>query len=63
MMAHSVRMAFEGRSASGGTPPEWLRRASDVRILGFAEHKGDTLLQLEACSLGEAAEALYRQRP
>jgi hypothetical protein len=62
VMAQSVRMAFEGRSAATGALPEWLRRASDVRVLGFVEQRGDTLLQLEAPSLGDAAEELYRQR-
>jgi hypothetical protein len=61
LMTHSVRMAFEGRSAAMGAPPEWLKRAADVRILGFAEQNGNTLLQLEAPALGEAAEELYKQ--
>lgn len=62
VMANSVRMAFEGRSAATGEQPKWLKRASDVRVLGFSDHQGDTLLELEAGRLGEAAEELYRQR-
>lgn len=61
-MAHSVRMAFEGRSVATGEIPKWLKRASDVRIVGFADQQGDTILELEARPLGEAAEELYRQR-
>jgi hypothetical protein len=62
IMFHSVRMAFEGRSAGVGTPPDWLKRASDIRILGFAEDHGDTLLELEARTLGGAAPELYKQK-
>jgi len=61
MMSHSVRMAVEGTSATVGAQPMWLRRASDVRILGFAEKHGSTLLNLEAPPLGEAAKELYTQ--
>jgi hypothetical protein len=61
VMTNCVRMAFEGRSAATGEPPKWLRRASDVRILGFSDQGGDTVLELEACRLGDAAEELYRQ--
>jgi hypothetical protein len=62
IMSHSVRMAFEGRSAGVGAPPDWLKRASDIRILGFAETDGDTLLELEARTLGDAAPELYKQK-
>lgn len=62
MMANSVRMAFEGRSTATGELPRWLKRAADVRVLGFEEQQGDTVLELEACPLGEAAEELYKQR-
>ncbi len=61
-MASSVRMAFEGRSAATGEQPRWLRLASDVRILGFSDQSGDTVLELEARRLGDAAEELYKQR-
>lgn len=62
VMANSVRMAFEGRSAATGEQPKWLKRASDVRVLGFSDRQGDTVLELEAGRLGEAAEELYKQR-
>ncbi|HWZ45328.1 MAG TPA: hypothetical protein VNW97_17775 [Candidatus Saccharimonadales bacterium] len=62
LMINSVRMAFEGRSAAVGEQPRWLRRASDVRVVGFSDQDGDTVLELEACRLGDAAEELYKQR-
>ena len=62
VMASSVRMAFEGRSVATGEQPRWLRNASDVRILGFSDQSGDTVLELEARRLGDAAEELYKQR-
>jgi hypothetical protein len=61
MFAHSVRMAVEGTSSSPGAQPSWLRRAGDVRVLGFDEYGPDTLLNVEAPMLGEAAEELYSQ--
>jgi hypothetical protein len=61
MMGHSVRMAVEGTSATVGATPMWLRRASDVRVLGFSERHGNTLLKLAAPRLGEAAKELYAQ--
>jgi hypothetical protein len=62
MMASSVRMAIEGSSSPVGAPPSWLRRAADVRILGWAEGTdGATILNVEAPRLGEAAEEVYRQ--
>jgi hypothetical protein len=61
MMGHSVRMAVEGTSTTIGAPPMWLRRASDVRVLGFSEKHGKTLLKLAAPHLGEAARELYAQ--
>jgi len=61
VMANSVRMAFEGRSAATGEQPRWLKRAADVRVLGFSDRLGDTMLELEACRLGDAAEELYKQ--
>src|SRR5258708_28010960 len=48
VMTNAVRMVFEGRSAATGEQPKWLRRASDVRILGFSDQHGDTVLELEA---------------
>ena len=60
-MAHSVRMAFEGRSVGVGPLPDWLKRSADVRVLGFSDREGDTLLELEALRLGEAAAELYEQ--
>lgn len=63
MMLGSVRMAIEGTSASVGAPPLWLRQASDVRLVGISEKdRGDTTLHLEAPTLGEAAEELYKQQ-
>ncbi len=62
VMANSVRMAFEGRSTASGEQPKWLKRAADVRIVGFSDRRGDTVLELEACRLGDAAEELYQQR-
>jgi hypothetical protein len=61
MMGHSVRMAVEGTSATVGAQPAWLHRASDVRVLGFSEKHGKTLLKLEAPTLGDAAKDLYSQ--
>ena len=61
MMGHSVRMAIEGTSATVGAQPMWLRKASDVRVIGFDENRGSTLLNLEAPPLGEAAKELYTQ--
>lgn len=61
MLGYSVRMALEGASISVGAPPTWLRRATDVRITGFSEESGATVLNLEAPSLGEAAQELYAQ--
>jgi hypothetical protein len=62
MVTSSVRMAIEGSSSPVGAPPAWLRRAADVRILGWAESgEGATILSIEAPTLGEAAEEVYRQ--
>jgi hypothetical protein len=61
MLGYSVRMALEGASSSLGAPPVWLRRAADVRVTGFGEKSGATILNLEAPMLGEAAEELYAQ--
>lgn len=61
ILGHSVRMAVEGASSSAGAPPAWLRRAADVRVTGFSERSGATVLNLEAPSLGEAAPEFYAQ--
>jgi len=62
MVTSSVRMAIEGSSSPVGAPPIWLRRAADVRVLGWAESSdGSTILSIEAPTLGEAAEEIYRQ--
>lgn len=62
MMASSVRMAIEGSSSPVGAPPNWVRRAADVRVLGWDEGEtGATILHLEAPPLGDAAEEIYRQ--
>jgi len=63
MVTSSVRMAIEGSSSPVGAPPSWLRRASDVRVLGWEESiAGGTILHVEAPTLGEAAEEIYRQQ-
>src|SRR5438270_11311337 len=62
VMASSVRMAFEGRSTASGEQPRWLKRAADVRVLGFSDDRGNTMLELEAQRLGDAAEEIYKQR-
>jgi len=56
----SVRMAFEGRSV-GRTRPEWLRAASDLRLVGVSGDE-ETILQFELPTLSEAAPRLYEQR-
>jgi hypothetical protein len=61
MLGYSVRMALEGSSSSVGAPPSWLRKAADVRVTGFSERGGATILNLEAPMLGEAAEEVYAQ--
>src|SRR5690349_5518408 len=62
MVASSVRMAIEGSSSPVGAPPNWLRRAADVRVLGWDEsNSGGTIVHVEAPPLGEAAEDVYRQ--
>jgi hypothetical protein len=57
-----VRMALEGTSASVGAPPAWLERASDVRTLGFSEHKGKSVLHIKAPKLGDAVPEIFDQR-
>lgn len=61
-MTSSVRMAFEGRSTASGEQPRWLKRAMDIRVLGFSDHRGNTMLELEAQRLGDAADEIYKQR-
>jgi hypothetical protein len=62
LVTASVRMAIEGSSSPVGAPPGWLRRAADVRVLGWQESAAcETILQVEAPPLGEAAEELYKQ--
>ena len=62
MVTSSVRMAIEGTSSPVGAPPAWLRRAADVRVLGWTDTaEGDTVLQIEAPPLGEAADEIFRQ--
>ncbi len=56
-----VRMAFEGTSSSVGAIPGWLDRAIDIRTLGFSERDGETILNLSAPRLGEAAPKLFEQ--
>src|SRR5271163_3583582 len=57
-----VRMAIEGASASVGAPPAWLERASDVRILGFGERNGQSVLHVKAPKLGDAAPELFEHQ-
>ncbi len=56
-----VRMVLEGTSASVGAPPAWLERASDVRILGFAESNGRSVLHVKAPRLGDAVPEIFDQ--
>ena len=57
----AVAMAFRNRSSTPGQLPGWLRRASDVRFLGFSGN-GSTRLQFAAPKLEDAARKLYEQR-
>ena len=61
MLGNSVRMAIEGASSSAGAPPAWLRRAADVRVTGVSGRDADTIFQVEAPPLGEAARDVYLQ--
>lgn len=54
-------MALEGTSVSGGAPPSWLERASDIRTLGFGSRDGETVLHVKAPRLVEAAPRLFEQ--
>lgn len=57
-----VRMAIEGASSAVGAPPAWLERASDIRILGFAERGAQTLLLVKAPALGDAVPEIFSQQ-
>ena len=61
VVRQSILMAFEGRTAPRGRPPEWLERASDTRFVGISGDD-DTVLHFEAPPLGEAAAAIYEQQ-
>ena len=61
MLGSSVRMAIEGASSSAGAPPSWLRRASDVRVVGVSGRDAATIFHVEAPPLGEAAKEVYLQ--
>jgi hypothetical protein len=58
----SLRMAIEGASVAHGRPPAWFQRASDIRFVGYGHEGDDTLIALQAPTIGEAAEELYQQR-
>lgn len=56
----SIRMAVEGRSASKGALPTWLKRSADIRFIDL-DGEDDTLAVFECPLLGDAAEDLYDQ--
>lgn len=56
----AVAMAFRNRSRTIGQVPGWLRRASDIRFVGFSGN-GTTRLQFRAPRLEQAAPKLYAQ--
>jgi len=62
LLTYSVRMAVEGSSVGFGRMPGWLASASDVRLAGYGSDRDDTLIQLAAPTLGDAAPELYEQR-
>jgi hypothetical protein len=56
----ALRLAVEGRSTRAGTPPAWLRRATDFVVTGL--DAGSTKVPFEAPRLGDAAPEVVRQR-
>jgi hypothetical protein len=59
----TVSMAFRNTSRRLGRPPEWLRRAADVRLVEICPSQaGGTRLNFIAPRFGEAAEEIYRQQ-
>ena len=58
----SVSMGFRNTSRKLGRPPEWFRRATDIRFVGMSgSERGGTLLHFEAPRFREAAEEVYGQ--
>jgi len=57
----TVRLAVEGSSTGLGRTPQWLSAATDIRFADYARDGEDTLIRLEAPTLGEAAPELYEQ--
>jgi hypothetical protein len=56
----SVSMALLNRSCPRGRRPDWLDRASDIRLDDYGVN-GQTTLYIEAPTLGEAAGEFYAQ--
>lgn len=56
----AISMQLRQRSSSKGRRPAWLVQASDIRYVPRPGN-GETALLFEAPTLGEAAEAIYRQ--
>lgn len=62
LIAGSVRMGFRHSSQPPGRPPEWLRKACDVRFCGMdSEGEETTLLTFEAPRFGDVADEVYHQ--
>ena len=57
-----IRMAIEGASSQVGAPPAWLERACDIRILGFSNASGSSVLHLKAPKLVDAVPELFEQQ-
>lgn len=59
----TVSMGFRNTSRRLGRPPEWLRKASDVRLVRICPSQaGGTRLHFTAPRFGEAAEEIYSQQ-
>ena len=56
----AVAMAFRNRSRVTGKTPDWLAKASDIRLASLGGD-GETTLVFEAPQLREAAADLYKQ--
>lgn len=59
VVRRAVRMGIQGRSHSQGRRPEWLRAASDIRVVDYSAE--DTTVHFEAPRLGDAACEVYEQ--
>jgi hypothetical protein len=56
----ALRLAVEGQSTRKGTPPTWLKRATDFLVTGLDE--GSTEVPFEVPRLGDAAPEVIRQQ-